>query len=162
MNKLFFIIIILLTSCNTSIFKKAEETVVREIKFGYVELEIDSKEELKSSPTGYRTTTKSKFVIVKDTDTVKAENGVQFGVEYFIKHKSNKSIPLVLVWKYPSGMKGADGKPLDRTKYRIKKETNCKQSSYYSLEDGFYIRGTWTFQIFYKRKLLYEKDFHLI
>ena len=59
-------------------------------------------------------------------------------------------------------MKNNNGNELLETIYRIQKETNVEEYSNYTLEaKNELVTGAWTFQMFYKNTLLYERNFHL-
>lgn len=136
---------------------------IKEINFGESIAKKLYEEKLRKSPSGHHNTTDWSLYITKRTDTIKAELGKQFGIEYQVINNKNEITDIQITWVYPKGMKDQHGKPLDKTTYSITKETNSYTYSNYTLEtENEVVKGEWIFIISKNGKELYRKRFFLI
>lgn len=147
--------ILLIVSCTT--------LKIEELNYGISQSKKLGVEKLENSPTGYRNIADLKLKIIEKTDSIKANIGTSFGVEYKIISPENKDQDILLTWEFPVGMLDSKGKPIKKLSYRISKPTNDYTYSNYTLENqNEVVKGKWSFIISsLNGKQLYKKDFYL-
>jgi hypothetical protein len=117
---------------------------------------------LSSSPNKKLNTTDFGLELIKTTDSIPAQIGVQFAIMYRLNSKKNKTIPVNIIWVYPKGMTDVNGLEISETSYIIKKKTNIYEYSNYTLENECeVVKGKWVFKMIIDNEQVYEKYFYL-
>tara|TARA_B100000809_G_scaffold86653_1_gene85017 strand:- start:9978 stop:10256 length:279 start_codon:yes stop_codon:yes gene_type:complete len=90
------------------------------------------------------------------------EPNIEFGIEFIVKAKKSKAIKIDIVLTYPTPIKNEKGQIFRNYKDHEKIWTNDKTWTGYVLNKDYeLVPGLWTYEVFYKDKLLYTKIFKL-
>ncbi len=103
----------------------------------------------------------SKEKLLLTTDTVVADIGKTFGMEFSINTASTVIIPLKFVWEFPRPMKNPfNGKIYKTSEIEEIVQTNQPNFHSYSLEyDYEFVEGLWGFKIYYNNVEIYKHYF---
>jgi hypothetical protein len=135
---------------------------IKELGYGQSNAKILVRDRLQNTPSEEHLTTDYQLNIIKKTDTIDAQTGAQFGVEYIISSKANKELLITTVWKYPYGVKNKKGEIIPETRYQVMKPANQYTYSNFTMtEQGEVVKGLWTLELYYESKLLYSRTFIL-
>ncbi|WP_018343811.1 DUF3859 domain-containing protein [Cytophaga aurantiaca] len=130
-----------------------------EIGYGICETEEVFTKKNKEAPTGTQAFSDG-FVLIKQTDTIPAILGQQFGVTYEIQSANDKSIDVEQAWIFPQEMINNEGQKFKEIRYTLKKSVNRMSFSTYSFDKKYEIvKGQWTFQMLHKGVKIYERKF---
>ena len=101
--------------------------------------------------------------LIEKTERIKAEKGIEFGVEYILKSNDTATIKLQIEWKFPKEiLDPAKNIKLKRINYAIALPTNFVNNSNYTLDNDFeVIKGSWQLIIRHKKKVVYTRKFIL-
>jgi Domain of unknown function (DUF3859) len=103
------------------------------------------------------------FRIQQSTDTVKAELGAQFGIEYIIFADNHDYVPLYIVWTFPEEIETDQGKRYGQLKFKTTRLSHQRTNSSYRLSKPcMLVKGEWKFQLYFKKELILEKLFYLV
>src|ERR1700739_5131869 len=117
-----------------NVFVQSQQTEIKELGYGEGLSPVISTEINEDSPSGHHIISSTKLNITKKTDKIEAKIGVSFGVEYIVVCKDNKDVSLTIVWTFPNGVKGINGKEIKILKYETLKTTNEYTYSTYTIE----------------------------
>ncbi|MFN6943351.1 MAG: DUF3859 domain-containing protein [Cytophagaceae bacterium] len=157
-------LILIIAGC--SIFRNtskdsSEKIEVNEIQYGICETKRARIENMESSPSGNHIRS-TEFSLVEQTDRIPGNIGQKFGVEFIIKSTIENYIFVEQVWMFPKSIIDDEGKTFNELRYKIKKPTNKKTYSTYTLEKEYEIvKGVWTYQMFYEGEKIYERKFYV-
>jgi hypothetical protein len=116
---------------------------------------------MKNSPTGFRSYLED-FAVINKTDSIEMKLGSRFGVEYQLVSSKELSIPLEAEWVFPRKIINTEGKAFKNLRYNTSRSTNEKTFSSYSLDKEFeLVPGRWTFRLYFKKKIIYQRYFYL-
>ena len=103
------------------------------------------------------------ITLIEKAERIKAEKGIEFGVEYFLKSNQTATIKLEIEWKFPKEVTDPSKNIKSRKiKYAIALPTNFVNNSNYTLENDFeVIKGNWQLIIRHKEKVVYARQFVL-
>jgi len=165
MKKLSIVLIILLHlsfSCKTTKILNEEKVKVQELGYGICSTKTVKIDDLSTSPTGQHLSGEKKLNIIKKTDTISIDDGVQFGIEYIITSPKTEIIPIKTIWIYPDGLKDNHGQPIKKTEYFVRKKTNEYTYSNYTLGPrAEMVTGDWVLELYFDDKQILRKIFHL-
>ncbi len=155
-----FPVLILFISFFLSVQSQSIE--VEEVVYGLYKAEKSRSVESQGSPTGQTLVSRNHGFYAK-TDSIPMKMGIQFGVAYRLITPSDDPLQLKVVWKYPKKIKNGNGKKFSTSEHMVLRSTNKVVWEGYKLTDEFeMIPGTWVFEIYHKKKLLYSKEFYLV
>jgi hypothetical protein len=157
-----FIAIFAIIITHNCIAQNQGDLKVKEINYGESNAQKLYESKMKKSPSGHHNIASDELNIIKRTDTIKAEVGAQFGVEYEVISPKNELVAVQITWLFPDGMKNQNGKNVKEMSYDVSKVTNTYTYSNYTLEgENEVVRGQWVFIISKDGKELYRKIFFL-
>jgi hypothetical protein len=136
---------------------------VIEKSHGLYEVEVSGKQKAEKTLT-QTTNLVSKEKLLLTTDTIVADIGKTFGMEFVVKTAGNIVIPLKFVWEFPKPMKN----PFNGKTYKISEMeqptlTNQHMFHSYTLEyDYEFVEGLWGFKIYYQDVEIYRHYFRVI
>jgi hypothetical protein len=118
----------------------------------------------KSISTGTRTTG-TKAALVRSTDTIRAGDGVVFGLQVMIHGRPHgHKAPFRVVWRYPApGLRNPGTHTVKSRDEFISRETlDAKSTFYWQLgEPWTRVPGEWTFELWYGKRMLVSETFLL-
>jgi hypothetical protein len=136
---------------------------VVEKSHGLYEVEISGKIKAENTLT-QASNTVSKEKLLLTTDTIAADLGKTFGMEFTIRTANTVIIPLKIVWEFPKPMKN----PYNQKVYKTSEMeevvmTNQPDFHSYTLEyDYEFVEGLWGFKIYYNNVEIYSHYFWVI
>lgn len=163
-NIIYFVLILIISGC--SIFRKTSKDSLisidfKEFGYGTCETKTVYNEKMEKSPSGNHIQSTG-FSLMQQTDKIPGKVGQKFGVEYTMKSNITKDIIVEQVWIFPKSIIDDKGKEFNELRYYIKKTTNEKTYSTYTLEKDYeVVNGEWTYQMFYGGKKIYERKFYI-
>ncbi|UKN03238.1 DUF3859 domain-containing protein [Paracrocinitomix mangrovi] len=165
MKRLIFLMFpLFLFSCSTtmSVSDKPVRLRVKTMNAGVCHLLETNRKKSSKSPSGYKFN--ADFIRLNEsTDTIKAAIGTRFGVEYVAFSSVYTEVPFKAIWTFPKPIVNEKGKEFSSVKTKIWLETHTRYFSTYSIEKEYEIvKGDWKFELFYGKKLVLTKVFHLI
>lgn len=103
------------------------------------------------------------FEMETETDSVKAELGAQFGLEYKVELINGlEGRDMETVWVYPAGAKDEEGKPITETKTTRWRSSGAEHSNYFTLEYPYeVVKGDWYFVLRIEGKEYLKQKFIL-
>ncbi|MBS1542582.1 MAG: DUF3859 domain-containing protein [Bacteroidetes bacterium] len=153
--------LLVLLLCPCLLWAQPEVKLI-ELDFGITSADIESKEELVTSPSESHLVMGALPHFLKKTDSIPAILGTQFAVAYRLEYEKEINIPVTIRWTYPEGMKDSKGRSLHKTEYQIERPVKADLSTFYVFEsENELVPGKWTLTILYQRRVLYKKDFHV-
>jgi hypothetical protein len=163
MRKINFYLIVLLVSIlqGCSILKNNNTFTAKELSSGILATEntIIANDGDRKSPSG-NTVLQENLRIIKETNTIKGEKDLVFGVKFIVNNKEDILISVDRVWTFPKEIKMSDGKLVRSIKRSDVIRTNSPEWMYYTIEDqNEIVPGKWTLQYFYKGKEIFKKVF---
>ncbi len=139
---------------------------VVEVDHGVYEVIVDHKESAEKTLTQTYNLLKSQK-LVQRTDTVFANIGKTFGVEFTLKSFDNVNhvVPLQIVWEFPKPMTNPFTHKVYTESIMDQYFITGNGSNFhsYTLEyDYEFVEGWWTFKIVQGKNVIYKKQFLLI
>ncbi len=146
-------------------FSQATYTGIRVVEksHGLYEVEIAGKRKAENTLTQtYNTVSKEKLLLT--TDTVVADIGKTFGMEFSVITDNTVVIPLKFVWEFPKPMKNPfTGKIYKTSEMEDLMLTNQPTFHSYTLEyDYEFVEGLWGFKIYYNNIEVYRHYFYVM
>ncbi|WP_029268848.1 DUF3859 domain-containing protein [Flavobacterium sp. KJJ] len=134
---------------------------LKELDYGLAKVEDGTTEQVNNTPTGTHGWLKD-FVIIKNTDSIKAVKKANFGVVYMVKAKDTVNLAIDIEWIYPEKVTNNKGEKFKSIKYTTQRPTNIPSASSYSLDEPYeLIKGKWEMNLYIENKRVYSKTFIL-
>tara|TARA_B110000211_G_C13950845_1_gene496120 strand:- start:237 stop:656 length:420 start_codon:yes stop_codon:yes gene_type:complete len=135
---------------------KSREISIKELEYGLCKYDVVSSE--KPGKSGLKNIENVK--IVKNTDSVKAEMSVAFGVKYKLLSKKEGKKKLKVKWEFPTSITDNNGNSSHKLVYTEELIMNVDTFSLYSFNKGYKVqRGPWSLIISYKGKTVLKRTF---
>lgn len=160
----FFLLTLMIASC--SVLHRTPGNQSPKIKFSELDYGICKtttvyQEHMENSPSGNYSQSTG-FKLLEQTDKIPGKIGQEFGIEYILRSGITTDILIEQVWIFPGTITDDQGKKFKELRYSVSKPTNERTYSVYTLEKDFeVVKGTWTYQMFYKGKKIYERKFYV-
>lgn len=136
---------------------------VIEKSHGLYEVELSGKQKAEKTLT-QTSNIVSKEKLLLTTDTIVADIGKTFGMEFTVKTANEVILPLKCVWEFPKPMKN----PYTGKIYKVSEMdqtilTNQPDFHSYTLEyDYEFVEGLWGFRLYYQDVEIYRHYFRVI
>ncbi|GAB3537678.1 hypothetical protein GCM10027443_31120 [Pontibacter brevis] len=131
------------------------------LNFGRLETDEEFKEPAEDSPSGYFLRP-GRISFLDRINKLKGEEGLKFGIQYFIEGYTDSTEPVEFVCKisHPTLVNPETGTTINETIDHKINYLNHNDFDYYSFEyDWETIKGTWTFEIIEQKRVLLKKAF---
>ena len=146
------------------LFERVKDVRAKELNAGPSSTLCVKTKKSRKTPTGIlHYSHPTSFRIKETTDTIKAEVGAEFGMEFVLWTNERTYVPIAIKWTYPEVIVNDKGKKFKSYKYRSNQPTRERIWTSYGMGKDFMVKkGEWKVEIFHKKKVILEKIFYLI
>jgi hypothetical protein len=142
--------------------KKKDKVSIVVCRYGWCQSHIIRKEKSDSS-FGHEKMVLDQFELIKQTDTIPAKIGSEFGMEFIVKCPQQKTVTLTIRWTFPSPIVNKKTGETFVHSLHPRTYTNGEKSfSVYLLEeDNEVVKGNWKMDFLYNDEIICTKTFFL-
>lgn len=158
------LLVFLLLGCSyeVELFNPIKNVSAKELNAGPSASLVRKTKKDNKSPRGVYDETDS-FRIKNDSDTIKAEKGAQFGMEFILLANTKGKAKIKAVWTFPKEITNKKGKSFSSYKLSWKQSTHERTFiEFRMVEQHMVVKGPWKLELFHKREKILEKVFYLI